>query len=75
MVENSLLTAGVRAMGLKFEGEDGSCMAELFQMSLMTTVFHCIGIMVSTRIELNRSRKALWRDGHFLEILYDIWSK
>ena len=74
MPENSLLRAGVRAMGLKLLGECGSPCAELFATSLNTASFHPDGITPVDKMLLKRSKRAGRSEGQRLNIVYGIWS-
>ena len=73
--ERSLLTAGVKAIGLKFLGQRGSSVAALFPISLKTATFQLDGMPPSVRMVLKRSSSAGTRDGHFLNTWYGSWSK
>ena len=55
ILEKSLLIAGVRAIGRKFPGKEGSVVAALLGMSFTTAAFQLDGTSHSIITLLNRS--------------------
>ena len=66
---------GVRAIGLKLVGVDGSCSAAAFPISFTDALFHIAGITDPDQQELNRSCRATSSVGHFLKMMYGMPSK
>ena len=65
MVVNNFPMHEVRAIGLKLLGEEGSCSAVVLLINLTAANFHCVGTVESDQQQLNRSCRAVSRDGHF----------
>ena len=66
---------GVRAIGRKFAGDDGSCDAAPLGISFTAATFQADGTAHSIITRLKRSNRAGWRDGHLLKMVYEIWSR
>ena len=72
MPESSLLIHGVRAIGRKFPGEDGSSLAEFLGISLTAATFQAEGTAPFMMMLLKRSRRM---EGHLFRMVYDILSR
>lgn len=63
---------GVRAIGLKFPGEDGSSAAELFPIGLTAATFHQEWTMDCSQQLLYGLCKVLDREGHLRNLVADL---
>ena len=69
MVVNRFPTHEVRAIGQKSEGSDGSTLAEVFAMNLMTAFFHVDGTEEVDQLHSNISCRLSTSEGHFLKMV------
>ena len=75
ILDNNLLTAGVRAISQKLLGEAGSSLVESFGISLTAPSFQVEGTVTSMITLLQRSKRAGWREGHHFKIVYEMQLK
>ena len=60
------------AIGLKFDDDEGSSLADPLAISLIVAVFHACGTVDVIQHRLYKSNRACTKEGHLLKILYGI---